>query len=47
MDQGGLILYDPIRKILIALDVEKKLITFDFESKKPSTQKMLELRGAQ
>ena len=47
MDQGGIILYDPIRKILIALDVEKKLITFDFESKKPSTQKMLELRGAQ
>ena len=47
MDQGGLMLYDPIRKILIALDVEKKLITFDFDSKKASTQKMIELRGAQ
>ena len=47
MDQGGLMLYDPIRKILIGLDVDKKLITFDVESKKPSTQKMLDLRAAQ
>ncbi|MFZ4710208.1 MAG: hypothetical protein ACOYMH_10250 [Zwartia sp.] len=47
MDQGGLMLYDPIRKILIGLDIDKKLITFDVESKKPSTQKMTDLRAAQ
>jgi len=47
MDQGGLMLYDPIRKILIGLDIEKKLITFDVEAKKPQTQKMTELRAAQ
>lgn len=47
MDQGGLMLYDPIRKILIGLDVDKKLITFDVEAKKPSTQKMVDLRAAQ
>jgi len=47
MDQGGLMLYDPIRKILIGLDVNKKLITFDVEAKKPMTQKMTELRAAQ
>jgi len=46
MDQGGLMLYDPIRKILIGLDIEKKLITFDVEAKKPQTQKMTELRAA-
>ncbi len=47
MDQGGLMLYDPIRKILIGLDVDKKLITFDVEAKKPMTQKMTNLRAAQ
>jgi hypothetical protein len=47
MDQGGLMLYDPIRKILIGLDIDKKLITFDVESKKPMTQKMTVLRAAQ
>lgn len=47
MDQGGLMLYDPIRKILIGLDIDKKLITFDVESKKPMTQKMTALRAAQ
>ena len=47
MDQGGLVLYDPIRKILIALDIEKKLITFDVEAQKPTTQKMIDLRAAQ
>jgi hypothetical protein len=47
MDQGGLMLYDPIRKILIGLDIDKKLITFDVESKKPMTQKMTDLRAAQ
>ncbi len=46
-DQGGLMLYDPIRKILIGLDIEKKLITFDVEAKRPATQKMLDLRAAQ
>jgi hypothetical protein len=46
MDQGGLILYDPIRKILIGLDIEKKLITFDVEAKKPFKQKMIDLRAA-
>lgn len=46
MDQGGLVLYDPIRKILIALDIEKKLITFDVEAKKPTTQKIIDLRAA-
>lgn len=46
-DQGGLMLYDPIRKILIGLDIEKKLITFDVEAKKPQTQKMTDLRAAQ
>ena len=47
MDQGGLMLYDPIRKILIGLDLENKLITFDVEAKKPQTQKMIDLRAAQ
>ena len=47
MDQGGLMLYDPIRKILIGLDIEKKLITFDVEAKKPQTQKMIGLRAGQ
>ncbi len=47
MDQGGLMLYDPIRKILIGLDIEKKLITFDVEAKKPMTQKITDLRAAQ
>jgi hypothetical protein len=47
MDQGGLMLYDPIRKILIGLDIEKKLITFDVEAKKPMTQKITALRAAQ
>ena len=37
MDQGGLMLYDPIRKILIGLDIDKKLITFDIEAKKSMT----------
>lgn len=46
MDQGGLMLYDPIRKILIGLDIDKKLITFDVEAKKPTTQKMTDLRAA-
>jgi hypothetical protein len=46
MDQGGLMLYDPIRKILIGLDIDKKLITFDVEAKKPMTQKMTDLRAA-
>lgn len=46
-DQGGLMLYDPIRKILIGLDIEKKLITFDVQAKKPQTQKMIGLRAAQ
>ena len=46
-DQGGLMLYDPIRKILIGLDIDKKLITFDVEAKKPQTQKMTDLRAAQ
>ena len=45
-DQGGLMLYDPIRKILVGLDIEKKVITFDVEAKKPQTQKMIELRAA-
>ena len=44
MDQGGLMLYDPIRKILIGLDIDKKLITFDVEAKKPMTQKITALR---
>ena len=47
MDQGGLMLYDPIRKILIGLDIDKKLITFDVEAKKPMTQKITDLRAAQ
>ena len=47
MDQGGLMLYDPIRKILIGLDIDKKLITFDIEAKKPMTQKITDLRAAQ
>jgi hypothetical protein len=47
MDQGGLMLYDPIRKILIGLDIDKKLITFDVEAKKPLAQKMTDLRAAQ
>lgn len=46
-DQGGLMLYDPIRKILIGLDIDKKLITFDAEAKKPQMQKMTDLRAAQ
>lgn len=45
-DQGGLMLYDPIRKILVGLDIEKKIITFDVEAKKPQTQKMTGLRAA-
>jgi hypothetical protein len=47
MDQGGLMLYDPIRKILIGLDIDKKLIAFDVEAKKPMTQKITDLRAAQ
>ena len=41
-------LYDPVRKIAIGIDLEKKLITFDVDAnvKKPQTQKITSLRAA-